>query len=608
MADQPDIVGRDAPARQVPPWVRRLAVALALAAAAGWFVVTQVGDRAQPAPKPLAPIEPIAGDLARTCAAPNTYGLAWGAPSALVHSEGRLVVWRVHLCNEGKQAVTVESLRPLSPAERNLPPDQVAALQRSDVPIDQGNAHALPVRIAPGAQADVATVSVVLGCERSDVDSGLSVAVRVGSSARRQDMPVRRPTAVPVESWCNERGAGAGGLVARPLLRDGPVTLTVRASSIGIRFPLLNPNGLPITLTGLYPPSPGVRVTATSVVTLPAGRGAIASVRLSVESCANVFVEAAWQLTFRGSIAGAPALLAPVRLDAADWQVAALRRICPAARPLATTTSRPELKVTGPYARGDPANYQVTQVVRNVSDRTLLLRAHPRSAPGMVFLRADVLPSAAADAAIGDTTGTSMRSWAMSPGDSAFLTYFYRLDENIDPVCLGPSVDRWRAPVDATDGAGHPVTVADEATQQPQVPQAWVGGWRIAATAGCARPVRVGRAAPFLVFTGPAGSLIDRKRMRYPLTVYGVPGEPPATVTRVRLVGAFAQLQVTTTPALGVIAAEQRRSVVVVAPIHCPPPGVPVTLAVSYRSATQPQAPPVIVELAATPSDTGQLC
>lgn len=602
MADEADILGHDAPQRRVSAWIRPFAVVLVVCVGAGWFIATRDDRKPEPSPTASPPLETLDGEPGRGCGAANTAGLAWGAPAATVQPDGRLVVWRGRLCNSGKRAVTVESVRPLSPAERNLPAGQVQTLARDGAAIHEGTADVLPVRIPAGGGANVSTVSVVVGCEGSDVDSGLSASVRVGGSAQQVNMPVHRPGIVPVESWCNEHGPD--GPTALPVLRDGAATVTSRGKNIDLRVPLFNPNGLPISLTGLHSPSPGVRVVPASAVTLPAGGRATASMRLAVESCAPVFVDAPWQLTFTGSIDGASARLAPVRLAAADWQAGVLRQICPATRPLATATSQPGLKVSGPFARGDQASYEVTQVVRNVSDRVLLLRARPRSAPGLDFVRVEVLPSAAAHQAIGETSGTPLRVWSMSPGASAFLTYTYRLGDDVDATCLAPPVDQWRAPVDATDSAGRPATVADEATVAPQVPQAWVGGWRVAATEACARPVRLGRIAPFFVVTGPAESAPDGTSRRYVLAVYGVPGKGAAVVTGARLVGAFAHLPVVTAPVLGTLPVGQRATLAVSIPIHCPPPGVPVTLAVSYQGETQP----VLVELRATPTTTGQPC
>lgn len=104
--------------------MRPLAVILAMGIGAGWFLVTRDGDRADPAPSASPPLETLDGQPERSCGASNTAGLAWGAPAATVQPDGRLVVWRGYLCNEGKRVVTVESVRPLSPAEPSLPAEQ----------------------------------------------------------------------------------------------------------------------------------------------------------------------------------------------------------------------------------------------------------------------------------------------------------------------------------------------------------------------------------------------------------------------------------------------------------------------------------------------------
>ncbi len=606
MIHEPDILGRDEPARQVPRWVRPLTVGVALCLAVGSFVVSQgEGGAPAPSPAPSRSSDSVDDALGRTCGPNSVDGLAWGAPIATLEPGGRLATWRVHVCNEGSQPVTIESLRPLSRAERNLAGEQVNALRRANVPIDESNTDALPVRIPAGGSADVMTVSAVLGCERSNLASGLTAAVRRGDAAKRLDMPVRRPAVVPAELWCNRLGDAE---TAVPLLRDGPLSVLTGTRRIDVSVALLNPNDLPVSLTGLFDPSPGVRASVTSAVTVPAGGRASVSARLNVATCAGIFLDAPWQLTFKGDLGGKAAHLAPVRVDSGDWQRPALRRICPAERPLTTTTRPAELKVSGPFARGDPTTYLVTQVVRNVGDSTVLLRLHPRSAPGMQFVGVDVIPAAGAHAAVGGATGSPLRQWSMPPGAEAFLTYFYRLGGDTQAGCLAPPIDRWRAPVDAVDTAGRAVTVADESTRAPQVPQSWIGGWRVGATEGCARAVRLGPAAPFLVFNGPSEATADAKDMRYSLTLYGIPGGSAATLSGARLVGAFADLAVQITPPLGTISPQQVRGISVLVPIHCPPPGVAVTLALSYRLGAGGELPPVLVELQLTPVATGQLC
>lgn len=600
MADEADILGRDGPHRQAPAWLRPLAVVLAVCVAAGWFISTRGDRKSDPAPAASASSEP--NDDGRECGPANGDGLAWGSPLAAVEPNDRLVIWRIHLCNRGPRDLTIESLRPLSQAERQVSAEQLVELYNDGVAINASTEDVLPILIAAGAEADARVVSVILGCNKPNAASGLTAQLRVDGSAKRVDMPVRLPGVVPVDEWCDRYGPEARFAV--PVLRDGAATINGAGRNIDIRVPLFNPNGRPISVTGLYSPSPGIRVARAPVLTLPRGGTAVASVRLSVESCAQVFVDAPWQLTFKGGMADDPAQLAPVRLDPAAWQAGVLSKICPATRPLAASTSEPELKVSGPFARGGPARYQVTQAVRNVSTRALLLRTVPRSAPGLEFVSVEVLPSAAAHAAIGETTGSPMREWSMPPGASAFLTYNYRLGDDVDRTCQDPPVDEWRAPVDAIDAAGRKATVADEATQAPQVPQAWVGGWRVDSTESCAGPVRVEQPPPFFVVAGQAESAPDGKTMRYALAVYGVPGSDPVTLTGIRLVGAFAHLPVATAPLLGALTTGQHLALSVTIAIHCPPPGVPVTLAVSYRGGTQP----VLVELRSTPSNTGQLC
>lgn len=264
--------------------------------------------------------------------------------------------------------------------------------------------------------------------------------------------------------------------------------------------------------------------------------------------------------------------------------------------------------MSGPYDRGDRASYRVTQVVRNSSTTTLILHAQQRSAPGMTYVRTDIIPGAAAHAATDEATGDPLHEWFLPPGAEVFLTYIYRLRGDSGPGCLSPPVDQWRAPVYATDTARHLVTVADEPTQAPQVPQAWVGGWRVRASQGCSRPVRVGKGAPFLVFTGQAASTQGGTKMGYAVTAYGLPGEPPATVTGARMVGAFAGRPAVITSRQDAIHAGQTLGLMLEVPIRCPPPGVPVTLALSYRVGSVQASAPVLVELRTTPVDTGQLC
>lgn len=606
MAGGPDIIGRDGPQRAVPSWLPPLAVVLAVCAGAGWFVVSRDDERAAPAPATTSPIRPFGGEPSRDCADANLDGVAWGPPSGAVQPDGRLVSWRVQVCNRTDRAVTVESLRPLNRAERALPAEQVRALRRDGVATDAGGTQALPVRIPAGGVAAVGTVSVVLGCDPSGGDSGLSLTVRLDGRSRRLDLPLRMPGVSPVQSWCNDHRGG--GQSAVPLLRDGAVTVVARDRSIDLRAPLFNPNALPITLTGLHSPSPGVTVTGASVVTLQPGGRASVSVRLFVGACSRVFVDAPWQLTFIGRSGGDAVRLGPVRLGVAGWQAEALRQICPASRPLPVSTSGPELKVTGPVFRADRASLQVTQIVRNVSGRELVVRAHPRSAPGMEYVRAAVLPEAAAHAAIGTTTGGRLREWSMPPGASAFLTYFYRLGADTEAQCLAPPTDRWRAPVDATDRAGRPVDVGDDVTETAPRRRVWVGGWLVDATASCARPVPPQRAAPFLILAGRPELTPGDKELKYPLTLYPVPGEALAAITGVRLVGAYADLPISSTSGPGEVSASRRSGPSIILPIRCPEPGVPIILAVSYRTGSAAARLPVLVDLSAVPVNTTRGC
>lgn len=96
-------------------------------------------------------------------------------------------------------------------------------------------------------------------------------------------MPVHLPGVVPVEVWCDLHGPD--GPTALPVLRDGAATVAARGRDIDIRVPLLNPNGRPISVTGLHSPSPGVRVARASAVLLAPGERQSVSVRLTVESC-----------------------------------------------------------------------------------------------------------------------------------------------------------------------------------------------------------------------------------------------------------------------------------------------------------------------------------
>lgn len=607
VADEPDIIGRDAPERSLPSWLRPVGIVLAVCVAAVSFMASRDDEPAQRAPAVAPPIGPIGGEPGRRCGPPNADGLAWGALSGAVQPDGRVVIWRIHLCNTGNQDLTVTSLRPLSGAERNLPAEQVWALNKDTVVINDSDTQALPVRIPAGEQADVRTVSVVLGCERPDAPSGLRSTLSIAGVSRQVDFPARRPGISPVELWCNEYRRRGATHAAFPVLRDGAVTVAARDSDIDIRVPLFNPNALPLTLTGLISPSPGVGVLSASVVSLQPGGRASVSARLIVESCARVFVDAPWQLAFTGRMEGEAVQVAPVRLGATDWQRDALRQICPSVAALPPATATPELTVSGPQFRGGKTDYQVTQIVRNDSRRTLFLDVHPRSAPGMEFLRAEVIPGG--QAALGRTAGAPLRRWSLPPNTSVFVSYFYELGGGTDPVCLAPPIDRFRAPVDVTDAAGRAANVLEELIQAPRTSRAWAGGWLVDSAASCARPVRQGRAAPFLVFAS-RGDPTDDDQLKYRLTVYGIPGESASTVIGLRLVGAFAHLPIAPDREPGAVSAGQRRVVVATTPIRCPEPGVPITLAVSYRTGSDPDPEPlpVLLELGAPPVLSGRHC
>lgn len=604
MADEPDILGRDAPTRPAPSWLRPFAVVLVVLAAVGWFVVTRA-DNPAPVAAPTPPLGPISGEPGRNCDAAKAEGLAWSPPSGAVQPDGRLVAWRIRLCNRGTEPITVGALAPLSPSERNLPAEQVRALRREGVVTGETPADALPVRIAAGEQADVGIVSAVLGCPPAGTRSGLIASLGSGGQRKRIDMPVRLPGVVPAELWCNEYKRGGSGQSPLPLLRDGALTVTSQGSDIHVRVPLLNPNGLPVTVTGLHSPSPGVAVTSTSVVTLPPGGRGAATARLLVESCTRVFVDDPWQLTFIGRVEGAAAAVAPVRLGAGHWQADVVRQLCPAARPLPRATGQAELRVTAPRFRGDRAGYEVSQVIGNVTGRPLLLRAHPRSAPGMEFVRAEAIPGI--QAALGRRTGASLTTRKLPAGESAFLTYIYRQKEDFDPVCQAPPVDHWRSPVDVIDTAGSPVKVGDEGLLTGTAPRVWSGGWLVDATTSCARPAHSGRAAPFLVFATRVGEDRDSHQRRYSLTAYGVPGEATATPTGFRLVGAYAHLPLPP-PRLGAVSAGRLIGLTLSVPIRCPPPGLPITLAVSYRAASRSQPLPVLVDLSSVAVFAVQVC
>ncbi len=608
MTDEQDVLGRDASPRVLPPWLKPVAVLLAVAAAGVWFVVTKQDAPAKPAPAASPSIGPIGGEVNRTCGPANADALAWGSPSGAVEPDSRLVTWRIHLCNRGGAPVTIEGLGPLSVAERHLPASLVTTLSRDGFGVNDGAFEPVPIRIPAGGQVDVETRSVVLGCHRPELRFGLRATVRLGESTKRVDMPVLLSSVSPVGQWCNERRRGDVP-PALPLLRDGVGSVVVRGRDIAVEVPLFNPNGLPVTLTGLHSPSPGVRVAAASATTLPPGGRATASVRLAVESCSEVYLDAPWQLTFKGALDGTATQIAPVRLAANNWQAAPLKAICPAARGLVTGGSPPDFRITGPLFRGGLTNFQVTQIVRNVSDQTLFVRARPRSAPGMRFLRAEVIPGP--QAGVGRTVGAPLRTWEMAPGASAFLSYFYRLGDDTDAVCVSPPVDRLRAPVDVTDAAGRLARVSEEETQAPATSRSWVGGWLIDMTASCARTVRRGPAAPFLALPTPADATRQGQTLQYRLVTYGVPGESATTLSGLRMVGAYAHLPVSVAPAPGQLAAGQRRELMVSIAIGCPEPGVPIVLALSYRSGsdTAPDlAPLVLVELEAPLANVGARC
>ncbi|MDQ6875174.1 MAG: hypothetical protein M3042_08965, partial [Actinomycetota bacterium] len=555
MASSQDILGREpsgrgrwSPGRPWHRWLRPIAIGVAAVAGAGWLALTggpPAGSPQRPAPTPA--IVTIGGSPVRECGRTDSHGLAWGNPEGAPSGDGRLVQWRAHLCNRSHGAITVWSLQPASRSERTVGADQAADLHRSGVLTDPAPSLSLPGRLSAGTEGDVQVTSAVVDCDRQTSPAGLVATMSTAGGPRyRISLPVVLPGPSPAAQWCGGAaggpvgGAGTGPAIPRlALLQGAAPTPTRSGSEVRVGVTLLNPNDVAITLTGLHSPSPGVTVTAGAAgARLDPGRPAALVVRLRIDSCRAIFLDAGWQLSFTGTVQGRPVRLTPVRLGLGGWQVPVARQVCPGSAALPAAAGPAALEVLSSSGTGSP-ELRMVQVVRNGTRQPLLLLANPVSPPGLTLLHAEV--TSGSQSQIGRVGGAALTAWPMPAGATATLTFSYRLDADADPVCQTPPVDSWRAPVRVTTADHSDVVVSRDVSVSPAGPSTWRGGWMLAAGPSCAREVHRGHGAPFLLEAGGAGSTRGG-RLLYPVTAYGLPGEPPATLVGVRLVGAYAGL------------------------------------------------------------------
>lgn len=621
MASPQDILGREpsgrgrwsatGPGRR---WLRPAVIGLAALAGAGWLALTggQPADSPQrPAPTPA--IVTIGGSPVRECGRTDGHGLAWGNPEGAPAGDGRLVQWRAHLCNRSSGVITVWSLRPASRSERSIGADQVAELHRTGVLTDPAPSLPMPGRLPAGTEGDVQVTSAVVDCDRQDSRAGLVATVSsAGGPHYRVDLPVLLPGPSPAAQWCggappgDQPTSGAGLAVPRLALLQGAAPAPSAAGSeVIVGVTLLNPNDAAITLSGLHSPSPGVAVAAGAAGTRldPGGVAAIV-VRLRVNSCREIFLDAGWQLSFTGTVQGRPVLLTPVRLGPGSWQVPVTRQICPGSAPLAAAAGPASLEVLSASGTGGQ-DLRVVQVVRNAARQPLLLLARPVSPPGLTLLHAEV--TSGNQSQIGRVGGAALTAWSMPAGSLATLTFSYRLDEDADPICQTPPVDSWPAPVRVTTVDHRDVVVHRDVSVSTAGPSSWRGGWLLAAAPSCSRLLHRGHGAPFLLEAGGTKTM-RAGRLRYPVTAYGLPGEPPAILVGVRLVGAYAGLEVQAGNVAGSLPAGGRRGFIVSLPAGCGSDAVPATVAVSYRAAGRPAPAVALLDLPAPLAGAGPGC
>lgn len=594
MAPPPDILGREPAGRgrwsataARLRWLRPVGIGAAVVAVAGWFALAGGMPRGSlPAQAQGPAIAFSGGSPGRECGHVDRGGLAWGHPQSAPAGDGRLVQWRVHLCNRARGAITIWAVKPVSGAERLLGAGQVAALHSSGVIVDPGPSLRLPGRIAAGADGDVGLTSAIVDCDQQRSRAGVVASVSIAGGSRRPvELPVVLPGPSPAAQWCG--GAVPGDLpigrvdsgleVPRlSLLQGAAPTAAVAGHEVDVHLTLLNPNDVAIRLTGLHSPSAGVSVVdgAAGTGLDPGGTVAI-TVRLRATSCVAAFLDAGWQLTFTATVGSKPILLTPVRLGVGSWQLPAMREICPHASPLATAAGPAAMEVFS-AGSGGGAGLLMVQVVRNVGRQQLVLRSHPVSPPGLTLQSAEIV--AGDQSQIGRRGGAALTVWQMSPSSLATLTFSYRLDADADVLCESPPADSWPAPVSVTTTGRRPVVVTSN--QPVAAASSWRGGWLLAGGPSCGRALHRGHGPPVLLEAGQ--QTLAGGRVSYPVTAYGIPGEPPATLAGIRLVGAYAGFDLRAATVAGPVAPGSSRTFVVSLPVRCAADTVPATIAVPY--------------------------
>ncbi len=584
----PDVLGSEREPREpLPRWVRLLAVGATGLAVAGWVAVPHFRHRP---PTPAAPTpsrtDAVVVRDAEHCGPPGRDGMAWSAPQVGELSDGRVALATVLACNTGPRPATVLSLRAAGRGRADLRPQDYAALTGSGGPGGPPGTVPLPARVPAGGRATVMSASVLLDC--TDVAATLPplrAEVRLEGGDTHTDAIFSQQDTGLGSSWC-------GRSPAISLERIGPLTVTVDRSrrTIDLEVGLLNPNAEPIQLAGIGSPSPGVRVLVDNLHgrAVPAGSVVTATARFLVERCGSVFVDGPWSLPAM-ALGAVPAR--PVRLSTSPWQLAAVRTLCPTRHPLRQAHAPAVLEVTdggvgSSLAEGGLARLDLSMQVLNAGRRPLVLTRREVPVPGAALTAVSVQTGDGGQGLVEPLT-----RFSLPVGASATVTMTYEAPTTLTDDCGLRATDGWPAPVGVSDAAGRP-QVAKLVGGVPDVGgPGWIGSWLLSSQFGCP-PQQSHRGAdpPFLFVDRP----MPLSGKHLPLTLFGLPGLPAATVVSVRAVGASADLGVLASRLPSRIAPGQAVSLPLTLG-SCPDGTNAVRVAVNYRVPGRTGIPPPLL-------------